>query len=148
MDQSIVSVFLDETTAKQGAHALKDICTAGAATLIGLSVVSKDLHGKLTVTEVYRERTHGAVVAALICALAGWAAGGLMAALLFAVGGALIGLAADIMHRSDRTELIMRVSRELPRGRSAVIAHVTEAKDESIGAVMKGLGGKLMEHRT
>lgn len=148
MDQSIVSVFLDETTANEGAHALNEICAAGAATLVGMSVISKDVHGKLAVAEVYGERTYGAAVAALICALAGWAAGGLMAALLFAVGGALIGLAADIIHRSDRTELIKRVSHEIPRGRSAVIAHVTEARVEGIGAIMEGLGGKLMEHRT
>jgi uncharacterized membrane protein len=146
MDRSIVSVFLDEKTAKQGAHTLKEICTAGAATLVGMSVVSKDRHGKLAVAEVYCERTHGAVVAALISALAGWAAGGPVAALIFAAGGALIGLAADLIHRGGHIELVERVLRELSPGRSAVIAHVTEAKDESTSAIMKGLGGKVTEH--
>lgn len=87
MDQSIVSIFPDETTAKRGAHALKEICAAGAATLAAISVVSKAPHGKAAVADVYRERTHCTAVGALTFALVGWAAGGPAAALIFAVVG-------------------------------------------------------------
>jgi uncharacterized membrane protein len=148
MNPVIVAVFLNEMAAKQGAQALRDMCTGGPTTLIGLSVVSKDSRGKLTVAEGYHERTHGAVVAAFICALAGWVAGGPMAALIFAAGGALIGLSADLIHHSGHIELVERVSSKLSTGKSAVIAHLSEATNVNISAMMKSLGGKVIPQST
>jgi len=148
MNPVIVAVFLNEMAARQGAQALRDMCTGGPTTLIGLSVVSKDSRGKLTVAEGYHERTHGAVVAAFICALAGWVAGGPMAALIFAAGGALIGLSADLIHRGGHTDLVKSVSSKLSTGKSAVIAHLSEATDVNTSAMMKRLGGKVIAQST
>jgi uncharacterized membrane protein len=148
MNPIIVAVFLNEMAAKQGAQALKDMCTGGPTALIGLSVVSKDFRGKLTVVEGYHERTRGAAVAALICALAGWVAGGPVAALIFAAGGELIGLSADLLHRSGHTELVERVSSKLSMGKSAVIAHLSEATVVNTSAMMKRLGGKVIAQST
>ncbi len=142
-----VAVFPDEMAAKQGARVLKAKCAGGPAKLLGLAVISKDPRGKITARREYHERTHGAIVAALIGALAGWVAGGPIAALIFAVGGALFGLSADMIHRSDRTEAVKRVARGLRGGRSAVIALLSEAPDSSVRAMMDRLGGKVMAPR-
>ena len=144
MDRTFVAVFPDEMAAKEGAQALKDRCADGSTTLVGLAVISKDPRGKITAAEEYHENTYGAIVAALIGALAGWAAGGPIAAIIFAAGGALFGLSADMIHRDGHAEVVKRVSRELRGGRSAVIAHFSEAPDSSISAMMNCLGGKVM----
>src|SRR5688572_9551528 len=114
-------------TAKQGARALKDSCAVGSNTLIGVSVISKDRRGKLAVAEEYQESARGGLVAALIGAFAGWAAGGPVAALIFAAGGALFGISADMFHRSGHAEALKRLSSALPRSRLAVIASLSEA---------------------
>jgi uncharacterized membrane protein len=145
MDQLTVVVFHDEMTAKQAAQALKDLCTGRRATLNGISVLSKDHQGKLAVGETVHEGTRGAAVAALIGALAGGVAGGPLAAGLFAAGGAVFGLSADLIHRSSNTEMINRVSHELSPGKAAVIAHLSDVKDVDISAMMQELGGKMIE---
>lgn len=142
MDRTFIAVFPDEMAAKEGAQALKDKCADGSTTLLGLAVISKDSRGRVTIAEEYQESTHGATIAALIGALAGWVAGGPVAAVLFAAGGALFGVSADMIHRSDHTEVVKRVSRELRGGRSAVIARLSEPPDSSINAMMNCLGGR------
>lgn len=144
MDRTFVAVFPDEMAAKEGAQALKDRCADGATTLVGLAVISKDPRGRITTAVEYQENTHGATVAALIGALAGWVAGGPVAAVLFAAGGALFGLSADMIHRGDHAEVVKRVSRELRGGKSAVIARLSEAPDSSIRAMVNCLGGRVM----
>lgn len=145
MDRTFVAVFPDEMAAKEGAQALKDRCADGSTTLLGLAVISKDSRGRITAAEEYHEKSHGAAtVAALIGALAGWVAGGPVAAVLFAAGGALFGVSADMIHRSDHTDVVTRVTRELRGGRSAVIARLSEAPDSSISAMMNCLGGRVM----
>jgi len=144
MHRTIVAVFLDEETAKEAANALKDRCTGQPTTLTGMSVMSKDSRGRVTVAEEYHERAYGAAVGALLGALAGWVAGGPMAALIFAAGGALFGLSADLIHRDNHTELVRRGSGELTLGKSAVIARLSEATDANINAMMKSLGGKVI----
>ena len=144
LDRSFVAVFPDEMAAKEGAQALKDRCADGSITLIGLTVISKDPRGGITIAEKYQENTHGATIAALIGALAGWVAGGPVAAVIFAAGGALFGLSADMIHRGDHAESVKRASRELRGGRSAVIACLSEAPDPSISAMMNCLDGRVM----
>jgi uncharacterized membrane protein len=144
VDRILVAVFADEMTAKQGAQALKDSCADGASTLMGVSVVSKDARGKLTVAEEYHESARAGIVAALIGALAGWAAGGPMAALIFAAGGALIGISADMIHRGGHVEAVKRVSNDLPRGKSAVITRLSQALDPDVNAIMNRLGAKVV----
>ena len=134
LDRTFVAVFPVEMAAKKGAQALKDRCADGSITLIGLTVISKDPRGGIAIAEKYQENTHGATTAALIGALAGWVAGGPVAAVIFAAGGALFGHA----------ESVKRASRELRVGRSAVIACLSEAPDPSISAMMNCLYGKVM----
>lgn len=148
MDWTFVALFPDEIAAKKGARALKDRCADGSTTLLGLAVISKDSRGRIIAAEEYHEKSHGATVAALIGALAGWVAGGPVAAVLFAAGGALFGVSADMIHRSDHTEVVKRVSRELRGGRSAVIARLSEPPDSSISAMMNCLGGRVMASGT
>ena len=104
------------------------------------------LHGALTeaVGESAYEGPHGAAVAALIGGLAALP-GGPVAATIFASGGALFGLSADIINRSAGRELVNKVLHDLSsQTKSAVIAEVSEGEGVALDARMETIGGTVL----
>ena len=63
--------------------------------------------------------------AALIGGLAGLS-GGPLGALMGAVGGALIGVSAELTGNGEGTKLVARISKELAPGNAAVVASIAE----------------------
>jgi uncharacterized membrane protein len=144
MSRFIVVTFPDEPKSYEGAHILKDLHAEGRIALHGLAVVARGSDGKLSVGESTYEGPHGAAVAALIGGLAALP-GGPVAATLFAAGGALFGLSADIINRSAGRELVNKVLNDLSSPtKSAVIAEVSEGEGVALDARMKTIGGTVL----
>lgn len=144
MSRFIVVTFPDEPKSTEGAHILKDLHAEGRITLHGLAVVARGSDGKLSVAESAYEGPHGAAVAALIGGLAALP-GGPVAAALFAAGGALFGLSADIINRSAGRELVNKVLNDLSSStKSAVIAEVSEGEGVALDARMETIGGTVL----
>ena len=144
MSRFIVVTFPDEPRSTEGAHILKDLHAEGRIALHGLAVVARGADGKLSVGESTYEGPHGAAVAALIGGLAALP-GGPVAATLFAVGGALFGLSADLINHSAGKELVNKVLNDLSSStKSAVIAEVSEGEGVALDARMETIGGTVL----
>jgi uncharacterized membrane protein len=144
MSRFVVVTFPDETKAHEGAHILKDLHAEGRITLHGLAVVARGPDGKLSVGESAYEGPHGAAVAALIGGLAALP-GGPVAATLFAAGGALFGLSADLINRDAGKDLVNKVLNDLSSPtKAAVIAEVSEGEGVALDAQMETIGGTVL----
>ena len=67
--------------------------------------------------------------------------GGLLAAVFGAVGGALIGLSAEFIEKSERTKLVDVFSGKLAPGDAAVVADIAEEGLSDFEARMSAEGG-------
>jgi hypothetical protein len=64
---------------------------------------------------------------------------------LFAAGGALFGLSADLINRSAGRELVNKVLNDLSSPtKSAVIAEVSEGEGVALDARMETIGGTVL----
>ena len=143
MSRFVVVTFPDETKAHEGVHILKDLRAQGRIALHGLAVVARGSDGKLSVGESAYEGPHGAAVA-LIGGLAALP-GGPVAATLFAAGGALFGLSADLINHSAGKELVNKVLSDLSSPiKSAVVAEVSEGEGVALDARMETIGGTVL----
>jgi uncharacterized membrane protein len=62
-----------------------------------------------------------------------------------AAGGALVGIAADLINLEDLTKFFDKISRELPPGNTAVVAEVTERSGTSLyDTRMQAIGGTIV----
>jgi uncharacterized membrane protein len=145
MSRFVVVTFPDETKAHEGVHILKVLRAEGRITLHGLAVVARGSDGKLSVLgQRAYEGPHGAAVAALIGGLAGLP-GGPVAVTLFAAGGALFGLSADLINRGAGREFVNKVLHDLSSlTKSAVIAEVSEDEGVALDARMETIGGTVL----
>lgn len=151
MSRYIGVIFPDEAKADEGSRVLKDLHAEGGITLSEMSVVAKDATG--TLSEKLSERLsekksvdEGSALAggALIGGLAGLP-GGPFAVVIGAIGGALVGGAADLINVGDFTNFFDRVSRDLPPGNTAVVAEVTEHSGTSLCETrMRAIGGTIV----
>jgi uncharacterized membrane protein len=143
MSKFVVVIFPDEAKIPQATCALQDMHAEGSIKLYASAVVARDSGGKLSVQEVTKEGLGGTAVGALIGALAGLP-GGPLAVTIAAAGGAIFGNSADLINRSDNTEFIDKISRELAPGKAAVVAEVAEDGVMSFEALMESIGGTVV----
>jgi len=140
MSTLVLVTFPNMDTLRVGIEELNRLHADAGIKLDSLAVVACDAGGKLSVQERVAER-HGATAAgALIGGLAGLPLGP-VAAMIGAVGGALIGTSAEIVHRHDESALIDGMSRELTPGKAAIIAEVDDAGLTAFEAAMRRSGG-------
>jgi hypothetical protein len=86
---------------------------------------------------------HATAVAAFIGALAGFAVSPL-GAVAGAVGGALVGIAAESTDREARAELLKTVSHEVGLNNAVLMADVAPADADSFRALIENLGGAIL----
>jgi len=142
MRNFVTVVFADRGKAYRGLHALWQLDDVGDITVHGTAVVHRDDWGRF---EVDTKETHPVFATAVgvgIGALLG-VLGGPVGVAVGAAAGAAIGGSIDL-DRSDVHEAAADdAGLVIGRGESAVIADVSEDRNEIIGERMRSLGGTV-----
>jgi uncharacterized membrane protein len=106
-------------------------------------VVSKDPSGDLSTREVVK-RGHGATTAGgLIGGLAGLPFGP-VAMTIGALGGAIVGYSAELLHEGDAIELIQKVSRDLAAGRAVAVVEMSKVGLKEFTERVERSGGTVV----
>ncbi len=155
MDNYVAIVFDDDTKAYEGLHALWNLDAEGDITVHGAAVIHRDRYGYCDVatkdTDPGVRTAIGIGLGALLGALAGpigatagaaAAAAGTGAAIGAASGG-VVGLTADAVKAGEHEQAAFEGGFVLPRGKSAVIAEVTEQWTTPIDSMASRLGGSV-----
>jgi uncharacterized membrane protein len=150
MRNFVTVVFQDKRKAYAGLHQLWQLDGAGDITVHGTAVVHRNDVGRFEVdtkeTNPVLATSVGVGIGALLGVLAGpaglaiGAAGG---AAIGAATGAVIGGAMDWTRFETRQEADVEAGFVLGRGKSAVIADVSEDSTSAIDTHMKSLGGTV-----
>ena len=143
MGTLVAAIFTDRTTLQKGIDAIIRLHADGSVKLNGSAVVAKDTNGKVSVEQVTKPGHGGTVVGAFIGALAALPLGPL-AVTIGAAGGALIGDAADLLHRGDEAELAKRISGEMAAGSAVIVAEVAEDGLQAFEAQIQASGGTVI----
>ena len=143
MTQLVAISFPDRARIDEAVRTLRKFHLEHGNRLYASAVVAKATDGKLSVQEITREGHGGAIVAALIGALAGLPAGP-AAATIMATGGAVIGDAADLTAQAHFTEFANGIADKVPLGGAAVVADVAEDGVPAFQAGMVSVGGTAM----
>lgn len=143
MNRLVVFTFPDQTKVADAIAALRKIHSERRVKMSGSAVVTKSADGKLSVQEITKEGHGGTLVAALIGALAGLAVGP-AAAVITAIGGTVIGNAADLSTQDDFDEFAKNIADNVVRGGAAIVADVAEDGVTSFTSVARGLGGNVL----
>jgi uncharacterized membrane protein len=155
MDNYVAIVFDNDTKAFEGLHALWDLDAKGDVTVHGAAVIHRDRYGYVDVatkdTDPGVRTAIGVGLGALLGALCGpigataaaaAAAAGTGAAIGAASGG-VVGLTADVVKSGEHEQAGFEAGFVLPRGKSAVIAEVSEQWTTPIDSTASRLGGSV-----
>lgn len=155
MDNYVAIVFDNDTKAYDGLHALWNLDSQGDITVHGAAVIHRDKYGYVDVatkdTDPGVRTAIGVGIGALLGALAGpigaaagaaAAAAGTGAAIGAAAGG-VAGLTADAAKAGEHEQAAFEGGFVLPRGKSAVIAEVSEQWTTPIDTMAARLGGSV-----
>jgi len=161
MDNYVALIFDNDTKAYQGLHALWDLDAAGDVTVHGAAVIHRDQYGHIDVatkdTDPGLRTAVGVGIGALLGALAGPLGAGAGAAAasaaaasaaatgagIGAAAGGMVGLTADAVKSDEHEEASFETSFVLPRGKSAVIAEVSEDWTTPMDTTAKTLGAQI-----
>jgi uncharacterized membrane protein len=161
MDNYVAIVVDSDTKAYQGLHALWELDNIGDITVHGAAVVHRDQYGAMDVatkdTDPGARTAIGIGIGALLGALAGpvgAAAGAASAAAVTAASvgtaagigaaaGGTVGLTADAVKSSEHDEAAYETGFVVPKGKSAIIAEVSEDWTTPIDNMAKQIGGTV-----
>jgi uncharacterized membrane protein len=155
MDNYVAIVFDNDTKAYDGLHALWHLDAQGDITVHGAAVIHRDRFGYVDVatkdTDPGVRTAIGIGLGALLGALAGpigATAGAAAAAVgtgaaIGAASGGVVGLTADAMKADEHEQAAFEGGFALPRGKSAVIAEVSEEWTTPIDSMASRLGGSV-----
>jgi len=157
MDNYVAIVVDNDTKAYEGLHALWRLDDAADITVHGAAVVHRDQYGAMDVatkqTDPGARTAIGIGLGALLGALAGplgaasaaavtAASVGTAAGIGAAAGGA-VGLTADAVKSTEHEQAAFETSFVIPRGKSAIIAEVSEDWTTPIDNMAKQFGGTV-----
>jgi uncharacterized membrane protein len=140
MDKMIVTVFKDETSAYQGATALRDLDSEGSITLYAAAVIAKDSKGKVDIKQVDDQGPAGTLAGLATGSLIGLL-GGPVGLAVGAATGALAGSLYDLADVGVGSDFLDEVSQYLVPGKAAVVAEVDEDWVTPLDTRMDTLGG-------
>ena len=155
MDNYVSIVFDNDEKAYEGLHELWNLDAEGDITVHGAAVIHRDRYGYCDVatkdTDPGVRTAIGIGLGALLGALAGpvgatagaaAAAAGTGAA-IGATSGGVVGVTADVVKASEHEQAAYEGGFVLPRGKSAVIAEVSEQWTTPIDSLASRLGGSV-----
>ena len=70
---------------------------------------------------------------------------GPLAATIGAASGAAVGISADLLNQGDEAKVAERISREVAPGKLAVVAEVDDDGLTDFEALMKSIGGTVVD---
>ncbi len=142
MSKYIVTVFDDEKTAYEGAHALLQLDREGGIAVYEGAVLAKDDSGKVRVLDALEEGPFGTLGGMLLGSLIGILGGpvGMMAG---AAAGSLSGMLVDLNIAGVNDEFLDDIAKELSPGKCAVVAEVEEGWTQPLDTRMEALGGTV-----
>ena len=154
MDNYIAIVFDNDEKAYGGLHALWQLDSDGDITVHGAAVIHRDPYGYVDVatkdTDVGLRTALGIGIGVLLGALAGpvGAAAGkaVQAGTAMGIGaaaGGVAGVTGDAVKADERSQAEYEVGFVLARGKSAVIAEVSEDWTTPIDTMAQRLGGTV-----
>ena len=137
-----VAVFSSERTASNASRALHELAEQ-VSSIEAFVVVSKHANGTLSVLDRSGKKFHLTATGALIGGLAGLPMGPLAVA-MGAMGGALIGLSAELTNRGVKDRFLTNISHRLAPGEIAIIADLEEDSLPSFETRMRECGGTVI----
>ena len=154
MDNYVAIIFDSDTKAYEGLHALWKLDADGDVTVHGAAVIHRDAAGMIDVatkeTDPGIRTALGIGIGVLLGALAGpiGAAAGKVIATGTAMGvgaaaGGAAGLTADAVKSDEHTQAATETGFVLPRGKSAVVAEVSEDWTTPIDTLAQRYGGTV-----
>jgi uncharacterized membrane protein len=140
MDKMIVTVFNEESTAYEGAKALRGLHVEGSLTLYATAVIAKDAKGVVSVKQAADQGPSGTVLGLATGSLIGLL-GGPVGLAIGAATGTTAGSLYDIAQLGISEDFLAEVSQYLLPGKVAVIAEVDEEWVTPLDSRMEALGG-------
>jgi uncharacterized membrane protein len=143
MRKFIVGIFPNETTAYEGTQAFQQLDAEGSLTLYGMTVITKDANGDLSVKQSADQGPLGMAVGTLTGGLIGLL-GGPVGMVIGLGGGALIGSVSDLFNLGVSADFVRQVSEELTLSRTAVITDVDEEWVTPLDMRIEAIGGVVV----
>jgi uncharacterized membrane protein len=143
MSKFVVIVFPNETLAYEGTAVLKALHSKGSLTLYGMAVVAKDAAGTFSVKDAADAGPVGTAVGAFVGGLFG-VIGGPIGVIASAAGGSVLGSLIDLCNNGVGEDFVVKVSKELAPGRSAIVAEIVENWTDPLDTRMGNLGGTVL----
>lgn len=143
VSEFIVARFSDLSGARTSSAVLERQPNS-SATVHALAVLHKDSRGRVRVYDRVERSGHAPAVSAFIGALAGLGVGA-FEAIVAAVGGALVGLAAESIKREARARLLETISREVGSNNIVLLADVAAADADDLRTLIRNLGGTILD---
>jgi uncharacterized membrane protein len=143
MEKMLVVVFDDESKTYEASRALKQIDAEGSIAIYAEAVIKKNADGTVTVKQVDDGFPIGTVGGTAIGSLIGLL-GGPVGLGIGAVAGALAGSLDDLSVAGVDAEFLDDVGTALTRGKSAVIADISEEWVTPVDTTMEALGGAVV----
>jgi uncharacterized membrane protein len=140
MNKMIVTVFNDQSSAYEGAKALRELHAEGSLTLYATAVIAKDAKGVVSVKQTADQGPSGTVLGLTTGSLIGLL-GGPVGLAVGAATGTIAGSLYDIAQLGMSEDFLVEVTQYLLPGKVAVIAEVDEEWVTPIDARMEPLGG-------
>jgi uncharacterized membrane protein len=138
-----LSHFPNETRAYEGKIALKALHSEGSLTLYGMAVIAKDSAGTLSVKDAADASPVCTAVGALVDGLFG-VIGGPIGAMAGAAGGSVLGSLIDLCNYGVGEDFVLKVSKDLAPGTSAIIGEIVENWTSPLDTRMEELGGAVL----
>jgi uncharacterized membrane protein len=142
MERMLVVVFKDDVKAYEGSRELQRFDEDGSIALYASRVVSKDLDGKVTVTDTFDVLPEGTMGGTAIGSLIGLL-GGPVGLAVGAAGGLVIGATTDFARTRVARDFVADVAAVLGPGKTAVIAEIDEESTDRVDGSMEALGGRV-----
>jgi uncharacterized membrane protein len=137
-----VAIFPDERAASSARCVIQELSEQVNAVDASVTVF-KHADGSISALDRSGKKSYMAATGAMIGGLSGLPAGPLAVALC-AIGGALIGLSAELTNRGVKARFLTSISDELVPGKAAIIADLEEESLPIFENRMKELGGTVI----
>jgi uncharacterized membrane protein len=144
-DENVISVsFAENSAAYEAFSNLKELDGQGQVSLRGAAVVERDENGQLvTKDQVADSRLSGTATGGLIGLVVG-ILGGPFGVLIGGATGLLIGSLFDMEDNEDEGSVLAAISDTAGRGKTVLIAELSEQSHDVVDNAMARLGGTVL----
>jgi len=143
MERMLVAIFSDAAKAREASDALQRMGEQSEIAVHTVRILTRERDGTITSTDIAHQLPEGTMGATAVGSLLGLL-GGPLGLAVGAVGGMLIGGAADYAKTKVTADFAQEVADELTPGKSAVVANVDEESVDPVNARLQPLGAAIL----